>query len=163
MTDIEDRVREIVPEQFEALVSGARLGQFISVGFVGLLADNTVLTLLVLYAGFPAESLLTKAIGIETAILVMFLVNEHWTFSAEGNQGLRAVLTRMGKSHAVRAGGVTVQLTVYWALLNVISVSLMVAGTDIWFLAASILAIGTALSVNYVFESLFTWEVQREA
>jgi putative flippase GtrA len=161
MNDIERRLREVVPERFEALVSGVRLGQFVSVGFVGLVADNTVLTLLVLYAGFPAESLLTKAVGIETAILVMFLVNEHWTFSAAGEGGLGPLLTRLAKSHAVRIGGVTVQLTVYWLLLNAVAVSLVIAGTDIWFLAASILAIGTALSVNYVFESLFTWEVHR--
>ena len=161
MSDIEERIRERVPERFEALVSGVRLGQFVSVGVVGAIADNTVLSLLVLLAGFPAQSLLTKAVGVETAILVMFAVNEHWTFSAAGASGLGPFLGRLAKSHAVRVGGVSVQLTVYWALLNVVAVSLVVAGTDFWFLAASLIAIGTALSVNYVFESLFTWEVHR--
>jgi putative flippase GtrA len=141
----------------DALLSGARFGQFVSVGVVGAISDNTVLATLRLLFGVP--ELWAKAAGVETAIIVMFLVNEHWTFAGQGASGRTAFLKRLGKSHLVRSGGVAVQLSVYWALVTYIDYQLLVFGTDLWFLAASPIAIAVAMSVNYVFESLFTWEV----
>jgi putative flippase GtrA len=141
----------------DALLSGARFGQFVSVGVVGALSDNVVLATLTL--AFSVTELWAKAAGIETAIVVMFLVNEHWTFAGQGAAGRVPFLKRLGKSHLVRSGGVAVQLFVYWLLVTYIEFKLLVFGTDLWFLAASPIAIGVAMSVNYVFESLFTWEV----
>ncbi|PSP83135.1 sugar translocase [Halobacteriales archaeon QS_6_64_34] len=155
-----DRLRTLVPDRFESLVSGVRFGQFLSVGVVGAISDNTVLAVLGLVFGVP--DLWAKAAGVETAIVVMFLVNEHWTFSGDGEAGLRPFLERLGKSHLVRTGGVTVQLVVYWLLTQQLTVELVVAGRDLWFLAASPIAIAAAMSVNYVFESLFTWQVHRD-
>ena len=128
---------------------------------VGALGDNAVLA--VLRLGFDVPELAAKAAGIETAIVVMFLVNEHWTFSAAGESGTGAFLRRLVKSHLVRSGGVTVQLVVYWLLTQWLTVELVVAGRDLWFIAASPLAIAAAMSVNYVFESLFTWRVGTDA
>ena len=141
----------------DALLSGARFGQFVSVGVVGALSDNAVLATLRLLFGVP--ELWAKAAGVETAIVVMFLVNEHWTFAGQGASGRVPFLKRLGKSHLVRSGGVAVQLSVYWALVTLVDFKLLVFGTDLWFLAASPIAIAAAMSVNYVFESLFTWEV----
>lgn len=155
-----DRLRRLVPDRFESLVSGVRFGQFLSVGVVGAISDNTMLAVLGLV--FGVSDLPAKAAGIETAILVMFLVNEHWTFSEDGESGVRPFLQRLGKSHLVRTGGVTVQLVVYWALTQQLAVELVVAGRDLWFIAASPIAIAAAMSVNYVFESLFTWQVHRD-
>jgi putative flippase GtrA len=160
MSGVRERLLGLVPERFEALVSGVRFGQFVSVGIVGAISDNTVLAVLGLV--FGVSELWAKAAGIETAILVMFLVNERWTFSAAGEAGFRPFLERLGKSHLVRTGGVTVQLAVYWLLTQRLAVELVVAGRDLWFIAASPIAIAAALSVNYVFESLFTWEVHRD-
>jgi putative flippase GtrA len=144
-------------ERFDALRSRARFGQFVSVGVVGAVVDNTTLAVLRLGAGVP--ELLAKAAGVEAAILVMFLVNERWTFAGEGRPGVGPFLRRLLTSHGVRAGGVTVQLVVYWALTQRLDVTLVVAGTDLWFLAASPVAIAVAMLVNYVAESLFTWRV----
>lgn len=155
-----DRLRQLVPDRFESLVSGVRFGQFLSVGVVGAISDNTMLAVLGLLFGVP--DLWAKAAGIETAIIVMFLVNEHWTFSEAGETGLGPFLGRLGKSHLVRTGGVTVQLVVYWALTQQLTVELVVAGRDLWFIAASPIAIAAAMSVNYIFESLFTWQVHRD-
>jgi len=141
----------------DSLLSGARFGQFVSVGVVGALSDNTVLTVLHLALGVP--ELWAKAAGVETAIVVMFLVNEHWTFAGQGAAGRRPFLKRLGKSHLVRSGGVAVQLSVYWVLVSYLDITLEIMGTDLWFLAASPIAIAVAMSVNYVFESLFTWQV----
>ena len=155
-----DRLRGLVPDRFEALVSGVRFGQFLSVGIVGAISDNAVLAVLGLAFGVP--DLWAKAAGVETAIVVMFLVNEHWTFSGDGEAGLWPFLRRLGKSHLVRTGGVTVQLVVYWVLTQQLTVELVVAGRDLWFIAASPIAIAAAMSVNYVFESLFTWQVHHD-
>jgi putative flippase GtrA len=144
-------------ERLDALRSTTRFGQFVSVGVVGAVVDNATLAALRLGAGVP--ELLAKAAGVEAAVLVMFLVNERWTFAGEGRTGPRAFLRRLLTSHGVRAGGVTVQLVVYWALTQRLDVTLVVAGTDLWFLAASPVAIATAMLVNYVAESLFTWRV----
>jgi len=161
MTGLREALLAVVPDRFEALVSGVRFGQFVSVGVVGAIADNTVLTILGLAFGVP--ELWAKAAGVETAIVVMFLVNEHWTFSAAGSAGTRAFLGRLTKSHLVRAGGVSVQLVVYYLLTQQLAVELVVADTDVWFIAASPIAIAAAMTVNYVFESIFTWQVHRES
>ena len=160
MTDLRDALLAVIPDRFESLVSGVRFGQFVSVGVVGAIADNSMLAVLGL--AFGVSELWAKAAGVETAIVVMFLVNEHWTFSAAGETGLRPFLTRFGKSHLVRSGGVSVQLAVYWLLTQWLTVELLVAGRDLWFIAASPIAIAAAMSVNYVFESIFTWQVHRD-
>jgi len=160
MMDIEQRVRRVVPDRFESLLSGVRFGQFVSVGVVGAISDNTVLAVLGL--AFGVSDMWAKAAGVETAILVMFLVNEHWTFAGQGDTGRRSFAKRLGKSHLVRSGGVAVQLTIYWLLTQWLTVELVVAGTDLWFIAASPLAIGVAMLVNYVAESLFTWQVHTD-
>ncbi|MFB6087612.1 MAG: GtrA family protein [Haloarculaceae archaeon] len=144
--------------RFDALLSGVRFGQFVSVGIVGAISDNAVLT--VLHLAFAVPELWAKAAGVETAIVVMFLVNEHWTFAGEGTPGTVPFLTRLGKSHLVRSGGVAVQLSVYWVLVEYVDLTVRAFGENLWFLVASPIAIAAAMSVNYVFESLFTWQVQ---
>jgi len=160
MMDIEQRVRRVVPDRFESLVSGVRFGQFVSVGVVGAISDNTVLAVLGL--AFGVSDMWAKAAGVETAILVMFLVNEHWTFAGQGEAGRRSFAKRLGKSHLVRSGGVAVQLAIYWFLTQWLTIELVVAGTDLWFIAASPIAIGVAMLVNYVAESVFTWQVHTD-
>jgi putative flippase GtrA len=144
----------------DALLSGVRFGQFVSVGVVGAISDNAVLAMLRLVFGVP--ELWAKAAGVETAIVVMFLVNEHWTFAGQGASGRWPFLRRLGKSHLVRSGGVTVQLVVYWVLVDQVDLTVRLLGTDLWFLLASPIAIAVAMTVNYVFESLFTWQVHAE-
>ena len=146
--------------RLRAMASGVRFGQFISVGIVGAISDNTVLAALKL--GFGVPEMWAKAAGVETAIIVMFLANEHWTFADQGSEGRFPFLRRLGMSHLVRTGGVAVQLTVYWFLTQFLTITLVLAGTDFWFLAASPIAIGTAVIVNYVAESTFTWKVHEE-
>jgi putative flippase GtrA len=160
MTSLRESLLRLVPQRFEALVSGVRFSRFLSVGVVGAISDNTVLAVLGLT--FSVPELWAKAAGIETAILVMFVINEHWTFSTAGAVGTRPLLTRLGKSHLVRSGGVAVQLLIYWLLTQWLAYELIVYGTDIWFIAASPIAIAVAMMVNYILESLFTWQVHTD-
>jgi putative flippase GtrA len=155
---VDDRIKQWVPDRFEPLLSAAQFGQFISVGVVGAVADTAVLALASLL--FGVSDLWAKAAGVEVAILIMFFLNEQWTFPDKGDLGYRPFLSRLWRSHLVRSGGVGVQLAIFWALVGPYSIQFSVAGADIWFVVASLISIGIATVINYVFESLFTWQVQ---
>ena len=155
-----DRVRAAVPARFEALISGVRFGQFVSVGAIGAVFDVTTLLVLTELAGLSAA--VANVASIETAILVMFTVNEHWTFADEGGDDGRSLARRLVRSHVVRAGGSTLQNLLFVGVFYTVTVELAVAGVDLWLVAVKGGAIAVAMLVNYVFESLFTWQVHRE-
>jgi putative flippase GtrA len=163
--------------RLEALSSGVRFGQFVSVGAVGAVVDTLVLVVLAEGLGLLPE--LATLVGIETAILVMFAVNERWTFAGEGAPGRGPLLGRLKRSHLVRVAGSLTQFGVFVLVYRglFVAVSLgdiglwgtvvstagldptMLAGLDLWLLVAKGTGIGVGMVVNYVFESLFTWRV----
>lgn len=139
-----DRVRERVL----LLTSGARLGQFVSAGIVGAATDNLSLYLLVEFGDLgPVPA---KVIAWELAIVVIFTINERWTFRRYGAAGARPLGRRFLRSNVVRFGGFLVTLSVLAAL---------VYGFSVWYLAANVIGIGVGFVVNYVCESLYTWKV----
>lgn len=143
-----------------ALISSVRFGKFVSVGAVGAACDTAVLVFLVEVVGLLEE--LALLAGIEMAIVVMFLLNDRWTFAGEGQTDQRSVLFRLGKSHAVRTGGILTQFVVFVLIYRVLSVSVPVFGIDGWLLVAKGSGLLLGLLVNYVFESLFTWRVHAQ-
>ena len=143
-----------------ALLSGVRFGKFVSVGAVGAVFDLSVTFLLILQFGVAEE--VAKVVGAEVAIVIMFFINEHWTFADEGEAGLLPTLRRLLKSNLVRSGGVAVQFLVVWALGR-LPISILVFGVDLWTFVPPPLAIGTSMLLNYVLESLVTWRVTSEA
>jgi len=152
-----DKIRQVIPDYLEPLLSSVRFGQFVSVGAVGAIIDTTVLTTTTLILNFP--DLWGKAAGIEAAVIIMFVINERWTFSNKGSPKTIQSIKRLGKSHAVRSGGITIQLITYWILIQWTNISVIINQTDFWFLLASFFSIGLAMLVNYTFESIFTWKV----
>ena len=144
----------------DSLLHGVRFGKFVSVGVVGAAVDITVFMVLAEAGVLPPE--LATLVGIETAILVMFAVNERWTFADEGAPGRRSLLGRLGRSHAVRAAGSTTQFVVFLAVLWSFDVEFLLFGVGLWKLVAKVTGIGVGMLVNYVFESLFTWRVHRD-
>ena len=143
----------------ETLYAPFRFGRFVSVGAVGAVCDNVVLLALAT-AGMTPE--LAKFIGIETAIAVMFVLNERWTFAGIGRSGLRPALRRLATSNVVRIGGIAVQLVVFSFVYRWLHVDLSALGVDLWLLVASGAGIGCGMIVNYVTESLLTWRIQRQ-
>jgi len=141
-----------------ALLSGARFGQFLSVGAIGAVFDLTVST--ILSVGFEVPPEYAKLVGAEVAIVVMFVVNERWTFADHGLDGWPNTLRRFVKSNLVRSGGLAVQFLVVQFLAG-LSVTVVVAGFDFWQVIPFPVAIACSLLVNYVFESLVTWQVHR--
>lgn len=143
----------------DELLSAVRIGQFASVGAVGAVFDLTVSTLLTVWVGVLPE--FAKLAGAEVAIVVMFFINEHWTFAAHGAAGWLQVLRRLVKSNLVRTGGLAVQFLVVRGLRGV-PIEFVVRGVDLWTLATFPVAIAAAVALNYVLESLFTWRVTAE-
>lgn len=147
---------ERLRSQLRALASSGRVGRFVSVGVVGFVSDITTSTALRELGILPE---LAALVGIEVAVVVMFLLNDNWTFAGEGANGLRATLRRLATSNLVRAGGIAVQLAVFVGVYRLLFVDVQVAGIDAWFVVGRVIGIGAGMAVNYIAESLLTWRV----
>lgn len=130
------------------LFSGLRIGQFVSVGILGFIVDQSVLVIVIELIGISVVA--GKPISAEAAIVVMFVLNERWTFASWGKTGLRPLLSRFLKSNAVRFGGVLVAYSVLLLLHEWFGIHYLIANT---------IGIGAGFVVNYVAESLYTWRV----
>lgn len=140
------------------LATADRFGKFLSVGAVGAVLDLSVSSTLTI-AGVPPEY--AKVVGAECAIILMFFVNDRWTFPEHGQSGVLATGRRLLKSNLVRSGGLVVQFLVVRVLTR-LDVSVVVAGTDVWAFLTFPIAIACAFVFNYTAESLITWRVLRE-
>jgi len=141
------------------LVSAVRFGKFASVGVVGALFDVTTATALRELGVYPEVAVLA---GIEVSVVVMFFLNDNWTFAEEGTGGVRSTLRRLVRSNVVRTGGILVQLGMFRLLYRVVAIDFAVAGLDGWFVVSKVGGIGAGLLVNFVAESLFTWQVHTD-
>jgi putative flippase GtrA len=152
--------REFVRSRLSSVASGVRFGKFVSVGAVGAVFDTTTLVALTEFGGVPAAY--ANVVSIEVAILVMFAINDNWTFAAEGGEDTRSLGRRLLRSHLVRAGGSTLQYVIFVAVFYGVDADISLAGLDVWLVLVKGGAIACAMLVNFVFESLFTWQVHRE-
>lgn len=142
----------------DALIDRRRLLRFVSVGVAGAAVDLPVSAGLVLVTQVPPE--VAKFVGAELAIVVMFVINDRWTFREAGRSGWWHGLRRLVKSNGVRGGGLLVQLVVVFVLVRT-GVEVWVGGTDLWPAIVMPIAIGCGFVVNYTGETLFTWRAQR--
>ena len=149
----------MIRSRLQSLASASRLGRFLSVGVVGLVFDVTTATVLRELGVFPEVAVFA---GIEVAIVVMFLLNDNWTFAEQGATGVGAMFRRFATSNIVRLGGILVQLATFRLLYRVVGIELTFADIDAWFVVAKLGGIGAGVAVNYVAESLFTWRVTRD-
>ena len=141
---------EVIRRLTGALYAPTRITQFAGVGFVGAGVD--VVTLFVLVELTVLGPLAGKVIAWELSILVIFAINERWTFARYGPMGPRALGRRFVRSNLVRFGGFLVTLGVLAGLHY---------GFGIWYVLANVIGIGVGFFVNYTLESLYTWKVQR--
>lgn len=110
-----------------------------------MLVDMGILTLLVEVGSLTPT--LGKVCSAEVSIVVMFVLNDHWTFNESGKENTRELLRRFGWSNVVRWGGAGVALLI----LHLLTTTL-----DVWYLLANAIGIGIGVIFNYVFESLIT-------
>ncbi|MDQ2049859.1 GtrA family protein [Natronolimnohabitans sp. A-GB9] len=142
---------EAVRTRFRALLSTTRFSQFAGVGFVGAAVDIVALALLVELT--PLGPISGKVISWELSIIVIFVINERWTFADYGTMTPRALGRRFVRSNAVRFGGFLVTLAV---------LAILVDWFGIWYVVANAIGIGVGFFVNYTCESLYTWKVHTE-
>lgn len=134
----------------QGLRSRPRFQRFVVVGGIGFTVDQVVLIGLIELFALTLE--LAKIISAETAIVVMFLVNDRWTFAAWGADDARSQVRRLVRSNLVRLGGIAVAVTVLSILVRVFGVPYPIANA---------IGILCGFVVNYTFETLFTWQVGR--
>ena len=132
--------------------------RFATVGILGASVDLMISMSLTLMTEIPPE--LAKFVGAEVAIVVMFVVNDRWTFGDITTRGWRQWIYRLLKSNVVRAGGLTVQILVVFVLIRV-GISVFVGETDVWPALTMPIAIACGFVVNYLGETLVTWRVRR--
>ncbi|MDL0138598.1 GtrA family protein [Halobacterium salinarum] len=120
-------------------------------GIIGLIVDNATLAALV--SGFDTSISLGAIISKELSIIIMFFLNEYYTFADRRTPGehIRQIY-RFAKSNAVRAVGGAIGIAVLLFVNNVFG---------IWYLAANIIGIATGFFANYTLESIVTWKVHR--
>lgn len=141
------------------LKSRRRLVLFTIVGGIGFMIDQMVVITLVELtdltinlAGYDLSLEFAKLLAAESAIVMMFLINDHWTFGSFGDTDILSKMRRLVKSNVVRVGGITVAIIVLSILVRFFGISLPIAN------AAGILC---GFLVNYTFETLFTWRIGR--
>lgn len=150
-------VVERLQARARALARLDRIGQFVSVGVAGATLETGIV--FVLTGLLTVAPLAAKAVGAEASITLMFLLNDRWTFSEEGEAGLVAVGRRYLKSHLVRLGGLAVAFATLYVLTSWTDVELVVADVNVWPTVANVVGIGVGMVLNYVAESLITWRV----
>ncbi len=133
-----------------ALQSRGQFIQFALVGGLGYLVDQGVILALADGAGVTLE--LAKVASAESAIIVMFIINDNWTYADWGAESVPAIARRFLRSNLVRLGGIAVATVV---------LSILVRYGDLPLLVANTIGIGCGFVVNYTFETLFTWRVER--
>lgn len=141
-----------IRQRIRRLASVDRMAQFAAVGTIGTTVDMTVLAVSYDIAGMSL--VVSKLLSAELSFLVMFLINEYWTFAEFGRRSTWAQVRRLVRSNAVRLAGYAVAV----GLLVVLT-----RATGMWYVLANLLAISVGFLVNYPMESLFTWEVHRSS
>jgi putative flippase GtrA len=140
-----------------ALMSTTRFGKFASVGAVGAVCDTLILLFLVERIGLLEE--IAVLIGIESSILIMFVINDNWTYSETDN--IRTLSRRLLRSHTVRIVGALTQFIVFTIIYRSYFMQLEFSGIDLWLLVAKGSGIVLGMILNYTFETLFTWSIHK--
>lgn len=143
--------REKLSALATSLASLLRLRRFFLVGLVGLATDMALIAVLV--EGFAMAPVAAKFLSAEAAIVVMFALNERWTFESFQDDGWGGLARRLLTSNLVRVLGVLVAAGVLYGLN---------AHLGVFYLFANLAGIGAAFLTNYAMESLFTWRVHRD-
>lgn len=127
------------------LAAPGRAARFLAVGATGAVLDMALLA--ALHGRLGVALLPAKVLAAEAAIVLMFVVNDQWTFADES--GRDSAARRLLSSNAVRLAGLATGTGILLAL----------DGIGVWYVLANGVGLGAGFVVNYAFESVVTWQV----
>jgi dolichol-phosphate mannosyltransferase len=123
-----------------------RVFRFGVVGFSGIAVNLCILFFLVEFAYF--DKILAGFIAIELSILNNFIWNDLWTFHLVENPKLSSRFHRLVVFNLVSAGGVAVNLGIYYILMN---------WFGLYYLISQLVGILIAFIWNFLINRRFTW------
>ena len=123
-----------------------RLRRFLIVGLVAAAVQQTLLFAFVELGRL--NYLIAAAIAIETTIVLQYVLNNAWTFSADRKTEWWAYVYGLLKTNIVRGSAVPLQLAALYALVAFLSLG---------YLVANAFAIGVTGVYRYVLDSRWTW------
>jgi dolichol-phosphate mannosyltransferase len=123
-----------------------RVFRFGVVGFSGIAVNLGILFFLVEFAHF--DKILAGFIAIELSILNNFIWNDLWTFHLVENPKLSSRWHRLVVFNLVSAGGVAVNLGIYYILMN---------WFGLYYLISQLVGILIAFIWNFLINRRFTW------
>jgi dolichol-phosphate mannosyltransferase len=123
-----------------------RVFKFGIVGISGIVVNLGILYLLVQYA--RSDDLLASFIATELSILNNFVWNDFWTFRSAENRELSSRWHRLVAFNLVSAGGVAINLGIFYALTRWFA---------IYYLLAQLVGILVAFAWNFLVNRRFTW------
>lgn len=145
-------------ETIKSLISKERITTFIIVGIVGTCVDLFCTLVSVEFLGL--NEIYAAILGAEIAIVVMFLLNNRFTFRSSKDSDIYVDIKRLAKSQSIRFGTSILQICVFILVYRVTYVQIEINGIDMWIIAAKLCGIILAGFANYTFECMFTWKVQ---
>lgn len=140
---IRTKGEQVLGERYSTVSKYVR---FAVVGGIGAMLNTALLYVLTEFLGI--FYMISAILSIETAILLMFFLNNRFTFSSV-KEGFRQVMDGIIRSNMVRAVGVSVQIGLLFLLTEF---------AGIYYVASNILAIVVASIFNFIGEKRFNWQ-----
>lgn len=123
-----------------------RYGRFMIIGGIGALLNTAILFILTDY--LELHYILSSVFAIESAIILMFFLNNRFTFDNKKEQASKIVLG-IFKSNIVRSVGIMANLGLLYVFTEFF---------NIYFLVSNLFAIIIASIINFTGEKHFNWE-----
>lgn len=127
---------------FEVFRDYRRIAEFLGVGVVGLLVENGVLYFMIEF--FDIGLVWSKVLALEAAIIVVFYMNDRFTFSQFQKKAYALLRTNL-----VRGGG---------TLISFAGLLLGVEFLSLHYLVANSGGVLFGSVFNYYFERVITWD-----
>ena len=124
-----------------------RLARFATVGTGAAAVQTGLLWAFVAMAG--ANYLVAAAIAIEITILLQYVANNAWTFSASRHAGRREYLRGLVRTNVVRGSAIPIQLGLLAALVQ---------WTAVTYVVANLGAIAVSGCYRYFLDARWTWQ-----
>lgn len=125
-----------------------RLIKFSTVGAIGAVINMGSLWILTELWGI--FYLFSSVVAIEITIIMLFMMNDRWTFNDRKSTHIGQFIKRFLKSNLWRSGGLTINIGVLFFLTEYMGV---------YYFISNIFGIICAFLLNYILESRLTWKI----